>query len=271
MNRQIRSVVAMLCATTVLAACGLRLDERVQPFDDVPYDLDAPSTTTTSAPEVPVTTTPGSEQTTTTIVETRPVDVVYLLGSSGELQPITVALPTPVSDRLIIEQLVSPPMGTGIPLRTEVERGLITGFVVDRGLAVVDLSPSVIARLSSLEQRRAVAQIVLTLTLFTTTEGGIGQVSFTVDDDPISVYVPSRGENSEPGEPLAWSDYSSLIAGAPETTSTTVARTTSTTSPSPSTSTTTLVPATSTTTTQSVVTTTSAPPDGAPNSTIAGD
>lgn len=235
-----------------LVACGLPMDERVQTFDDVPYDLDAPSTTTTTT-DVPstVTTEPGAEQTTTTIVETRPVDVVYLLGSSGELQPITVALPTPVSDRLIIEQLVSPPLGTGVPLRTEVDRGLITGFSVDRGLATVDLSPSVIARLSSLEQRRAIAQIVLTLTLFTTTEGGIGQVTFTVDDEPISVYVPSLGANSDPGDPLAWSDYASLIAGAPDvttttrpvsttsTTSTTVAASTSTTSTSavPSTST----------------------------------
>ncbi len=243
-------VLLLGLAALGLSTCGLPMDERVQTFDDVPYDLDAPSTTTTTT-EVPstVTTEPGTEQTTTTIVETRPVDVVYLLGNSGELQPITVALPTPVSDRLIIEQLVSPPLGTGVPLRTEVDRGLITGFSVDRGLATVDLSPSVIARLSSLEQRRAIAQIVLTLTLFTTTEGGIGQVIFTVDEEPISVYVPSLGANSDPGDPLAWSDYSSLIAGAPDITTTT--RPASTTS----TTTTTVAASTSTTSTSTAPTT----------------
>lgn len=229
MTNTSRMIGALVSGAVALTACGLPIDQRVQTFDDVPYDLDATSTTTSST-EVPnpQTTIDGAEETTTTIVETRPVDVVYLIGSSGELQPITIALPTPVSDRLLIEQLVSPPPGTGVALRTEVDRGLITGFTVDRGLAVIDLSPSTIARLSSLEQRRAIAQIALTLTLFTTAEGGIGQVSFTVSDSPISVYVPSRGENSEPGEPLAWSDFSSLIAGAPETTTTTVARTTTT-------------------------------------------
>lgn len=251
MNRSTHLV--LLCLTALgFSACGLPMDERVQTFDDVPYDLDAPSTTTTTTEVLStVTTEPGAEQTTTTIVETRPVDVVYLLGSSGELQPITVALPTPVSDRLIIEQLVSPPLGTGVPLRTEVDRGLITGFSVDRGLATVGLSPSVIARLSSLEQRRAIAQIVLTLTLFTTTEGGIGQVIFTVDDEPISVYVPSLGANSDPGDPLAWSDYSSLIAGAPDVTTTT--RPVSTTSTT--TTTTTVAVSTSTTSTSTAPTT----------------
>lgn len=229
-RRTVVAAAVAICAAA-LGACGLPIDERVQTFDDVPYDLDAPTTTTTTT-EVPptMTTEQGAVETSTTIVETRPVDVVYLLGGSGELQPITVALPTPVNDRLIIEQLTNPPAGTGIPLRTEVERGLITGFTVDRGLAIVDLSPSVIARLSSLEQRRAIAQIVLTLTLFTTAEGGIGQVSFTVDDEPISVYVPARGSNSDPGEAVAWSDYASLLAGAPDTTTTTRPPNTTTTS-----------------------------------------
>jgi hypothetical protein len=249
-------VLMILAGSLSLPACGLPIDERVQTFDDVPYDLDSASTTTsTSIAPAPVTTQPGTDATSTTIVETRPVDIVFLLGSSGELQPVTIALPTPVTDRLLIEQLVVPPSGTGVALRTAVERGFITGFTVDRGLAAVDLSPSVIDGLSSIEQRRAIAQVVLTLTLFTTSEGGIGQVSFTVGGDPISVYVPARGANSDPGEPMAWSDFSSLLAGAPDTTTTTtttVARTTTTTTTEP--------PEVSSTTTTSPQTTTSSAP-----------
>jgi hypothetical protein len=258
-------VMVLFAGSLGLAACGLPIDERVQTFDDVPYDLDAASTTTSTTIEpAPVTTQPGTDATSTTIVETRPVDIVYLLGSSGELQPVTLALPTPVTDRLLIEQLIAPPSGTGVTLRTEVERGFITGFSVDRGLAVVDLSPSVIDGLSSLEQRRAIAQVVLTLTLFTTNEGGIGQVSFTVGNDPISVYVPARGSNSDPGEPVAWSDFSSLLAGAPDTTTTTtVARattTTSTTQPSEVSSTTTATEPTTTSTPSATTNTTSIVP-----------
>jgi len=82
------------------------------------------------------------------------------------------------------------------------------------------LSSAALNRLSSLQQRRAIAQVVLTLSLFTTPEGGIGQVILNADGEPLSVFVPSRGASSEPGETLAYSDFAVLISGTPATTTT---------------------------------------------------
>lgn len=253
----------LTAATLALAGCGLPLDDRVQPYDDVPFDLGGPTTTT--VPEATTTTTAVDPQiTTTTIVRTVPVDVVYVLGG-GALQRVTLALPSPVSNRLLIEQLESPPADGSTLLRTEVDPGLVNGFSVERGLATVSLNRGVLQRLGSLEQRRAIAQLVLTLTLFTTDEGGIGQVTFTVEATPISVFVPSRGSNSEPGEPLAFVDFAVLLAdAATPTTSTTISGSTSTTvagEPDPVDGSTTTLPTTVTTPpTVAVTTTTAAPP-----------
>jgi len=256
-----RSPFVIGAAITLLGtACGLPIDDRVQTFDEVPFDLATPTTTsttttTTEPVEPPEEAEPPAveESTTTTIVRTASIDLFYVLGARGDLQQVTSALPAPVSDAVLIDQLENAPTGTGTPLRTAVARNLISGFTVDRGLAVVDLDRSVLSRTNSSEQRRAIAQIALTLTLFTTPDGGIGQVSFTVEGEPISVFVPARGANSDPGEPLAHSDFTSLVSGAPPPTAPPTTSTTTTTTPS--------------TTTTTVASTTTAPANGTPSTT----
>lgn len=255
-------IIVVVAVGVVASACGLPVDERVQPFDDVPFDLTATSTTTTTtiAPPEPVATTTTvpepTAETTTTVVRTEATNVFFVLRGSGELQQVTVALPAPVSRQLLISQLESVPDGTADTLRTSVSSGLVRDFTVDRGVATVDLSPLALDRLSSLQQRRAIAQLVLTLSLFTTPDGGIGQVVLTADGEPLSVYVPARGASSEPGEPLAYSDFAGLISGTPSTTSTTVP----TSPPSSTTIPTTTAPANPTTTTATGATTTSSTP-----------
>ena len=255
-------IIVVVAVGVVVSACGLPVDERVQPFDDVPFDLTATSTTTTTtiAPPEPVATTSTvpepTAETTTTVVRTEATNVFFVLRGSGELQQVTVALPAPVSRQLLISQLESVPDGTTDTLRTSVSTGLVRDFTVDRGVATVDLSPLALDRLSSLQQRRAIAQLVLTLSLFTTPDGGIGQVVLTADGEPLSVYVPARGASSEPGEPLAYSDFAGLISGTPSTTSTT-STTVPTSPPSSTTIPTTTAPANPTTTTATGATTTS--------------
>ena len=261
MMRRGHHLIVVIATGVAVSACGLAVDERVQPFDDVPFDLTATSTTTTTtiAPPEPVATTTVPEpaaETTTTVVRTEATNVFFVLRGSGELQQVTVALPAPVSRQLLISQLESVPDGTADTLRTSVSSGLVRDFTVDRGVATVDLSPLALDRLSSLQQRRAIAQLVLTLSLFTTPDGGIGQVVLTADGEPLSVYVPARGSSSEPGEPLAYSDFAGLISGTPSTTSTT----TPTSSPSSTTVPTTTAPAIPTTTTATGATTTSPTP-----------
>ncbi len=124
------------------------------------------------------------------------------------------------------------------------------------GLAVVDLDRGVLSRTNSSEQRRAIAQIALTLTLFTTPDGGIGQVSFTVDGDAISRLRPGawrqqRGPESRSPTPTS----PPLVSGAPPTTSI------------PSTSTTTTTPQSTTTSSTTIPSTTTAAPSSTTTST----
>ena len=113
----------------------------------------------------------------------------------------------------MISQLESPSrdITTG-GLRSSVRAGLIQEVLLERATATVVLDPVALDRLSNDEQRRATAQIVLTLTSFVTAdEGAIGFVRFEVDEDPIAVFVPSLGGSSDPGEPLAFIDFASLV------------------------------------------------------------
>lgn len=235
----------------MITACGLQTDSEATLFNDIPFGL-AETSTSTSTTTIVANPAPGTT-TTTVAADQQTVDVVYVRRFSRELESTQIDLPFPVSGRDLLDQLSSPPAGAQPALETEVSRGLVLSFGVDRGLATVNLSRSAINQLGSAQQRRAIAQIVLTLTLFTSNEGGIGQVIFLVGGQPISVYVPLLGANSEPGQPVAWTDYSQLLVGvdarppaSTTSTATSVASTTSVapTSVPPSTS----VPADSTTT-----------------------
>ena len=241
------------------SACGLQTDTEAVLFDDVPYGLAQTSTSTTSVPDA------NSEPdipTTTVAINQREVEVVFVRRLSRELESINVDLPTPVSSRDVIDQLTQPPRDAEPELQTEVSERLVLNVQVDRGLATVNLSRTAINQLGSAQQRRAIAQIVLTLTLFTSEEGGIGQVEFLVGGQPISVYVPLLNANSEPGEPVAWADFAQLLVGvdAPPTTTTTTTEppSTNTTAPAtpPSSTSSTTIPATTGTSTTTTSTTT---------------
>ena len=231
--RRTQQFVSFIALLLCCSACGLQTDSEAVLYDDIPYGLAQTSTTSTSIPAV--TESPGTS--TTTIPENqRTVDVVFVRRISRELESIKVDLPIPVSGRDLLDQLSSPPVGAQPDLQTEVSRNLVLSVEVDRGIATVNLSRAAINQLGSAQQRRAIAQIVLTMTLFTSDEGGIGQVVFLVSGEPISVYVPLLEANSDPGQPVAWTDFAQLLVGvdAPSTTSTS---TTTTTQPAVTTST----------------------------------
>ncbi len=250
----------------MVAACGLQTDSEATLFDDIPYGLAETSTSTTTT-TIAADPSPGTT-TTTVAADQQTVDVVYVRRFSRELESTQVDLPFPVSGRDLLDQLSSPPADAQPELETEVSRNLVLSFGVDRGLATVNLSRSAINQLGSAQQRRAIAQIVLTLTLFTSDEGGIGQVIFLVGGQPISVYVPLLGANSEPGQPVAWTDYSQLLVGVdarpPASTTSTTTTVASTTSVAP----TTTVASTTSVATTSVPPSTSAPIDSTTTSSL---
>lgn len=226
----------------ILVACSLPTDERVAPYN--PADLPAvlanttttstTTTTTTTLPPVPGSVPDGETTTTSTTVpvtDTAPVEIFYTIGFSDEVQPVRRELFTPVSIISVISQLESPTRDIAAGgLRSSVRDGLIKEVLLDRATATVVLDSTVLDRLSNDEQRRATGQIVLTFTSFVTVdEGAIGFVRFEVDGDPIAVFVPSFGGSSDPGEPLAFVDFSSLIVETSLTPATTTTTTTTTT------------------------------------------
>lgn len=234
-----RIALITLAIAGLVAGCSLPVDERVTPLDQraIPDDLAEPTTTTTTTTTtVPAATVPDepvdSTETTTTTEPPPPTEsitVFYTRGLSDVMQPFQHSRPplTPV-DELI--ELLERPSGIG-ELRTSLLPGLIDDISpVERATATVTLDPEILDRMSEPNRQRAIAQIVLTLTSFATTSAGnIGLVRFEVDGEGLPVFAPGLGGQSEPGEALAFDDFSSLIVTS--STPTTPATTTTTTEP----------------------------------------
>ena len=133
-------------------------------------------------------------------------------------------LPEEATVAQLLDQLEAPlPDVAEFSLRTSVRRGMVTGDVmVDRGIATVALDPDIVDDMSETTLRRAIAQLVLTLTSFSTDDNGaIGRVRFEIDGEGFAVFVPAFGGSSEPGEELAYGDFAGLIASTAGETSTT--------------------------------------------------
>ncbi len=233
-------VAAALLLPLALISCSLPTDERVTPYNpaDLPDDLTntttTSTTTTTTTLPGPISVPDGQSTTTTTTTTlpallTSPVDIYYTLGFSDEMQKIRRDQIPPVPIDAVITQLETPVGDIAqFGLRSAVRPDLIADVELERATATVTLNPSVLDRLSNDEQRRATAQIVLTLTSFLTAdEGAIGFVRFEVDGEGFAVFVPSLGGSSDPGEPMAFIDFASLVVDTSLTSPTTT--TTSTT------------------------------------------
>ena len=231
----------LLAAAPILlvAACALPTDERATPYDrdDLPPAI-ANTTTTTTTTTSPTTTAPPTDSseptvpapTTTNIVfASTDVDLYYTVGFSDEMARLKRPLPDDASTAQVINQLESPlPEVAELRYQTSVRRGMVTGdVVVDRGVGTVNLDQDVVSEMSETNLRRAVAQLVLTLTSFSTeNNGAIGRVRFEIDGEGFEVFVPAFGGSSEPGEELAFEDFSSLIATTATPTTTTTTTTT---------------------------------------------
>jgi spore germination protein GerM len=208
-------VVAVAVATILTSACGVGGNGDLQQIgtdDLVGLDQTTTSTTTTTSTVAPTAT--MQQGTTTTIgvttstVDTEPVELYFVAG--GALESVSQPLTRGVSLFRVLTALESgpPPPEVGIGLTSDVPIGL-TRIVTESGtgVATVDLVADVFEDIpGGVEQRRAIAQIVLTMTM----RPGIGQVRFTLDGEPLQV---PKLDNvlSDPGEPVARIDYESLL------------------------------------------------------------
>lgn len=205
-----RRILVMTAAiVVVLAACGIEGDGAVTriPGDEVPFGL-ADTTTSTST----TTTTTLPEQTTTsgptTTLATEQVQLFFVDG--GQVSPLPIPLVSPASlNQVLFALQEGPPSGAPLAgLRTalpSVETQL-SASQDGTGVATVELPADFFEVVTGIDQRLAIAQIVLTLA----SRPGVGQVRFTQNGEPAVVQRGS-GALASPGEPLAVRDYASLL------------------------------------------------------------
>lgn len=205
-----RRIVTLAAAIVVIAAaCGIQGAGPVEriPTDEVPVRLgdtttSTTSTTTTTLPEQSSTSGP------TSTIATEQVLLSFVDG--GQISPVPTPLVSPASlNQVLFALQEGPPQGAptaGLRTALPSPETLIVASQDGTGVATVDLPVDFFDLVIGINQRLAVAQIVLTLA----SRPGIGQVRFTQNGEPAVVQRGS-GALAAPGEALAVRDYASLI------------------------------------------------------------
>ena len=239
----IRRLLVLTAAPVLLvAACALPTDERATRYDrdDLPPVIanttttsTTTTTTSTTLPTAPSTTSvptgssepaPAPTTTSTPAFASNAVDLYYTIDFSYDMARVKRPLPDDVTITQVIDQLERPRTDVaGFGYRTSVRREMVTGVVVEGGVATVALDGDIVKDMSEPSLRRAIAQLVLTLTSFSTDDSGaIGQVRFEIDGEGLEVFVPALDGSSEPGAELTFDDFESLrvTTDTPTTTTT---------------------------------------------------
>jgi spore germination protein GerM len=232
-----RTVLAGL-ACVAAAGCGVGGDGDLQQIgaddllglDQTTTSTTTTTTTTTVPPTASVVAGSTSTAATTSTIATEPVELYFVAGDV--LESVTQDLSSGVGLTRVMQALEAgpPPPEVGIGLTSLLPPGLTRSvFEPGTGVATVDLDGELFETIEGgVDQRRAIGQIVLTLTQ----RDGVGQVRFTLDGEPMQV-TKLGNVLSAPGEPVARIDYASLLDQADLAGDTTTTTTTSTTTPTP--------------------------------------
>lgn len=193
-----------ILATVLVGGCAVADSgsfERI-PDASVPFDLSSPAETR----PITATTMPTEIDDSDGELLLEPVDLYYVAGSRIVRVQRQLATPATVAQALAAlgDTPTDDPSLAG--LRSALPRGLPLEVDVRRGVARVDAPRSFLEGLSALDQRLAIAQIVLTLT----SRPGVGQVVITVEGSPIPV-PRGRGDLVAAGTPVTYDDYSALV------------------------------------------------------------
>jgi hypothetical protein len=162
--------VGLAIGSGLATACGVPTEDRAHLIGaaDLPYGL--ADRGTDAAPEAGADNLDGLE----------PVTLYFPVGSG--LVAVTRSLPAPASLADVVAALARSGDAPAAPTRSAVGRGDVERVDIRAGLATVELDRRIVD-LPTAELRVAVAQLVLTLT----DRPGVGQVAFTVGDDPVQV------------------------------------------------------------------------------------
>jgi hypothetical protein len=206
MNYQRSFRLISCCMLFLLAACAVPNSGAFEPTadDDIPFGLNDAQTTVPQTSSTAPTPNPDPLGT-----DYEQVDLYFIRGSAVTKVQRLVKSPADATSTLasLTEGLMDDPKFAG--LRTAIPSTLQAIVDVDRGVATVNATRVFLNSLSAVDQRLAIAQIVLTLT----SRPGIGQVVFSVDQRTI-VVPRGRGDLSGAGDPVTFDDYKNLIVGS---------------------------------------------------------
>ena len=202
-----RSIFTVLLL--VVSSCGVPSTGNVIGLteSELPPELSEETTTTTSITTTIVANEAPQDRTASlTEVLSEPVELYYI--SANRLVVTTLTIASPATTSQVLAALISgPPSGdNGVGLRSALPVDLNAEIQISKGIAQIDTSSQFLSDLSPIDQRLAIAQIVLTFTR----RPGVGQVIFTVDGETVAV-PRGRGDLAKPGTAVSFDDYSSLI------------------------------------------------------------
>ncbi len=199
-----------LFAVLAISACGVPSASEVVQLSEseLPPELSEQTTTTTTSTTTTILATEPVEETTTSLAEilSEPVELYYV--SANRVVATTLTIVSPATTSQVLAALIAgPPNGdNGLGLRSALPTDLSAEIEISKGIARIDTTAQFLSSLSPIDQRLAIAQLVMTFTR----RPGIGQVIFTVDGENVSV-PRGRGNLATPGSAVSFDDYSSLL------------------------------------------------------------
>ncbi len=194
------------------SSCGVPSSSKFVVISDsnIPFELSITTTSTTTTTTTTIAQQPdksqtnGSAQLVENINET--VDLYYI--SNNKVLATRIQIASPATTSQVLAALVAgPPSGNaGLGLRSALSPQLNATIQIAKGIATIDSTGFILAGLSPVDQRLAIAQLVLTFTR----RPGIGQVIFSVNG--VQIAVPrGKGDLVKPGVPVSFDDYFALL------------------------------------------------------------
>jgi len=206
----VQSVIASV-ALILLSSCGVPNTNEFTKIADanIPFELNATTTststtTTTLAPDLPMPGAGTDEIPPEIINET--VELYFITANRVLATKIQIASPATTS-QVLAALIAGPPIGdAGLGLRSALSTALTATIDVSKGIANIDADAVLLDGLSPIDQRLAIAQLVLTFT----SRPGVGQVVLSIEGSQIAI-PRGRGDLAKPGSPVSFEDYSSLL------------------------------------------------------------
>ncbi len=194
---------------TAISSCGVPSTSKVIQLSpsELPSEL-SEQTTTTSTTTTTILIGESVEDRRTSLPEVlaEPIELYYI--SANRLVATTLTIASPATTSQVLAALIAgpPPGDNGVGLRSALPLDLNAEIQISKGIVQIDTSSQFLSDLSPIDQRLAIAQIVLTFTR----RPGVGQIIFTVDGESIAV-PRGRGDLAKPGTAVSFDDYSSLL------------------------------------------------------------